>query len=80
MYGAKVGSGGGGEGRGGKLNCDPRVAANISFIGLGQTDENRSLVSSATARLTKIMCNFVGPPKPTKLYICFRRFAVDGRK
>jgi hypothetical protein len=30
MYGAKVGGGGGGEGRGGKLNCDPKVAANIS--------------------------------------------------
>jgi hypothetical protein len=24
MHGAKVGGGGGGEGRGGKLNCDPR--------------------------------------------------------
>jgi hypothetical protein len=30
MYGIKVDGGGGGEGRGGKLNCDPRVAANIS--------------------------------------------------
>jgi hypothetical protein len=30
MYGTKVGGGGGGEGRDGKLNCDPRVAANIS--------------------------------------------------
>jgi hypothetical protein len=30
MYGTKVGGGGEGEGRGGKLNCDRRVAANIS--------------------------------------------------
>jgi hypothetical protein len=29
-YGTKVGGGGGGEGRGGKLNCEPRVAASIS--------------------------------------------------
>jgi hypothetical protein len=28
--GTKVSGGGGGEGRGSKFNCDPRVAANIS--------------------------------------------------
>jgi hypothetical protein len=30
MYGTKAGGGGGDEGRGGKLNCDAWIAANIS--------------------------------------------------